>query len=68
MKPMIRGQHTFEEDGEFDGMIGGNATVKSGVSITLSGMVGGNLTVEADAHVTLTGMVGGKVLGNGTVS
>lgn len=64
-KPMVAHDHTFTEDGEFDGMIGGNAYVAKGVHLTLTGMVAGNLVVEADAVVRLHGMVGGQTINRG---
>lgn len=64
-KPMITGDHTFQRDGTFDGMISGDAVVRSGITVSISGMIGGNLTIEHGARVRLTGMVGGDLLGEG---
>lgn len=64
-KTMIEGDHTLHVDGAFDGMIGGNATVVSGVAVEISGMIRGNLIIEPGAKVRLMGMIGGKILGDG---
>lgn len=66
-KPMIAGDHTFSADQSFDGMIGGDAVVATGVTLALSGMVGGNLIVENGAVVELSGMVGGAVVNRGGI-
>jgi len=64
-RPMIMGNHVFTGNGEFHGMIGGNATVSSGVEVTLNGMVGGNLVIDKDAIVHLAGVVGGDTVNRG---
>ena len=64
-RPMIMGDHTFTENGEFHGMIGGNATVSSGVEVTFHGMIGGDLVVEHGAVARLAGVVGGNTVNRG---
>jgi len=65
MQPMIQGSHTFTDDTEFFGMIGGNATVASGARVVFRGMVNGNLIVKAGGELFLHGMVNGKVVNEG---
>ncbi|MEX3016382.1 hypothetical protein [Gymnodinialimonas hymeniacidonis] len=60
-KPIIGGNHTFHTSGQFNGMVGGTATVAAGVNLKLNGMVGGDLVIERGATVTLAGMVGGRI-------
>jgi hypothetical protein len=62
---MIEGDHIFQHDEQFDGMIGGHATVASGATVEISGMIRGNLTIEKGARVRLLGMVGGRIIGDG---
>ena len=64
-KPMINGDHTFRATEAFDGMIRGNAIVKTGANIDFSGMVGGDLIIERGATVKLSGMVGGQIVNEG---
>ncbi|WP_172297265.1 hypothetical protein [Pseudoruegeria sp. HB172150] len=61
----IMGDHTFAESGEFDVLVGGNATVAQDVELTLKGMVGGNLVVETGAVVRLEAMIAGDTINRG---
>lgn len=61
MGPMIRGDHQFDGDVEFRGMILGDATVAPGARVVLRGMVKGDVLISPGAHVELQGMVKGDV-------
>jgi hypothetical protein len=61
MGPMIRGDHLFDGDSVFHGMILGDATVAPGARVQLHGMVRGNVLLRSGAHVELRGMVRGGV-------
>ncbi len=61
MGPMIRGDHVFEGEADFYGMILGDVTLAPGARVQLRGMVKGNVLVSSGAHVELLGMVKGDV-------
>ena len=61
----VAGDLTFSEDTEFHGVIGGDATVASGVSVKLFGKIGGNLIIEPDAIVEVHGKIGQDVINRG---
>jgi cytoskeletal protein CcmA (bactofilin family) len=61
MGPMIRGDHLFDGDAEFHGMILGDVTVGPDVRLRLHGMVKGDVLVQSGAFVELRGMVKGDV-------
>lgn len=62
VRPIIGGDHLFERDSTFDGMIGGDAILAAGVTVDLGGMVGGDVIVREGAVLHLTAMVGGDVI------
>ena len=64
-RAMIPGDHTFTMSGEFDGLIGGAATVAEGVEITLRGMVAGDLVLKSGSRVRLEGFVCGDTINHG---
>lgn len=64
-RAMIPGDHTFTTSGEFDGLIGGAATVAEGVEITLRGMVAGDLVLQQGSLVRLVGYVCGDTINRG---
>ncbi|MFV0386097.1 hypothetical protein [Paracoccus sp. (in: a-proteobacteria)] len=64
-RPMIFGDHVFNESGAFNGMIGGDATVAPGVTLSMAGMIGGDLIVRSGATVHLRGIVAGELVTEG---
>jgi cytoskeletal protein CcmA (bactofilin family) len=63
----IAGPHRVSEDLLLQGMITGDATVASGVTLDLQGTVTGDLHVEPGARVMLRGTVSGSVVNHGKV-
>ncbi len=62
MAPMIGGDHTFEGESDFSGMIKGDATVAAGATLRLQGMVQGDMIVSEGARLDLLGMVKGDLI------
>jgi cytoskeletal protein CcmA (bactofilin family) len=65
IKHKIEGDVRIEENTTLSGMVTGNVSVGSGVSLLLSGMVVGRLTLEPSSSVELRGMVNGEVENRG---
>jgi cytoskeletal protein CcmA (bactofilin family) len=63
----IDGPYTVTTDMNLYGMIAGETTVASGVTLWLYGMVTGDLRVQPSARVYLHGTVSGSVINAGEV-
>jgi cytoskeletal protein CcmA (bactofilin family) len=63
----ITGPYRVSEDLLLHGMIAGDTTVATGVTLNLTGMVTGDLHVESGARALLYGTVSGSVVNRGSV-
>lgn len=61
------GPVVIREDTSFHGMIDGDVSVASGVTLLAHGMIAGNLDIGSGATVELRGMVAGSSLNRGNL-
>jgi len=61
----IEGNMDVAKDFQLNGVITGNASVKSGVFFRLNGVVSGSLTIEHGASADINGVVNGNVINEG---
>ena len=63
----IEGNLQLTEDLALYGMVTGDVTVLSGMSLDLYGAIGGNADIAAGAGANIYGVVAGDVVNSGTV-
>lgn len=63
----VRDPLSLTESAFITGMIEGNLTVPSGLTLDLRGMVTGNLLIEQGGRATVRGMVNGTIHNSGTL-
>ncbi len=61
----IEGSVSIEDDFQLNGVIAGNASVKSGAFFRLNGVVVGDIILEPGSSAEINGTVNGNVLNRG---